>query len=230
MEDRGGDPKRIGKRQPLDFLLWKGLPSPKATPQWESVVGPGRPGWHIECTVMSQVLLGTTFDIHGGGTDLIFPHHESEIAQSYGLGHENPAKLWVHVSPLQYAGEKMSKSLGNLVFAKDLLKTNTATTIRLALMHYHHRIGGEWQPELLHEGRRIHEGLLEAAQSTSLACAKQFQAEVRAALDDDLNTVEVINAMYRYIYASKEKVKTPPDALRIIESVFDLLGVASYGK
>jgi len=119
---RGGDPERTGKRQPLDFLLWKGVTDPHDTAQWDSPVGRGRPGWHIECTVMSRQLLGTSFDLHGGGTDLIFPHHECEIAQSYGLEQPQPAQHWLHVSPLLHDGEKMSKSLGNLVFAKDLLK------------------------------------------------------------------------------------------------------------
>jgi L-cysteine:1D-myo-inositol 2-amino-2-deoxy-alpha-D-glucopyranoside ligase len=202
MRDRGGDPDRSGKRSPLDFLLWRSITDPNDPAQWDSVVGTGRPGWHIECTVMSSKLLGTPFDLHGGGTDLIFPHHECEIAQSYGLGQSQPARYWMHVSPMLCAGEKMSKSLGNLVFAKDLLETHDPATIRLALMHYHHRIGGEWQPELLIEAQSLLQELHTTIPHASKQAAETLLSDVRAAIDDDLNTLEVIDAFHRFIASS----------------------------
>lgn len=224
MADRGGDPERLGKKNPLDFLLWKGVSDPLNLPRWESVVGIGRPGWHIECTVMSSALLGDSYDIHGGGSDLIYPHHESEIAQSYGLSGKNPAKIWTHVSPMLFAGEKMSKSLGNLVFAKDLLKDDDAAVIRLALMHYHHRIGGEWQPELLCEGRHLYEKIHAASSRATVEQAVVLQAEIRAALDDDLNTIEVINAFYRFIGSVTEQ-ESNAEAQATVRSILELLGL-----
>jgi L-cysteine:1D-myo-inositol 2-amino-2-deoxy-alpha-D-glucopyranoside ligase len=196
---RGGDPERVGKRQPLDFLLWKGITDASDPAQWRTSLGAGRPGWHIECSVMSRELLDTPFDIHGGGTDLIFPHHSSEIAQSYGLGAPIMAKHWLHVSPLLFDGEKMSKSLGNLVFAHDLLGDHEPAVIRLALMHYHHRVGGEWLPELLAEATRLLSNIRHCAGHADAAAGKQLLSAVRAALDDDLNAPEVIDALHDFI-------------------------------
>ena len=108
------------KKNPMDFVLWK--PSDAQTPGWESPWGRGRPGWHIECSAMGEALLGETFDIHGGGIDLMFPHHENEIAQSEGAHHDHPlARVWMHNGFLQVEGEKMSKSLGNFVTIRELL-------------------------------------------------------------------------------------------------------------
>jgi L-cysteine:1D-myo-inositol 2-amino-2-deoxy-alpha-D-glucopyranoside ligase len=197
MGDRGGDPERRGKRSPLDFLLWKHITDPKDPAQWKSAVGTGRPGWHIECTVMSSDLLDTPFDLHGGGADLIFPHHECEIAQSVGLGRGNPAKAWMHVSPMLDAGEKMSKSLGNLVFAKDLLEDYEPAAIRLALMYYHHRIGGEWQPERLDEATELLHAL--RTTRTTKVQMRQLLEEVRAALDNDLDTPAIIQSCLRFV-------------------------------
>ncbi len=219
---RGGDPERAGKRQPLDFLLWKGVTDPTDAAQWQTGLGAGRPGWHIECSVMSAELLGTPFDIHGGGTDLIFPHHSSEIAQSQALGQPQMAKLWLHVAPMSFDGEKMSKSLGNLVFAHELLGNYEAAVIRLALMHYHHRVGGEWLPELLEEAERLLDNVRHAAKHASQVAAQQLLDDVRAALDDDLNTLEVVDALHRFA-ATKPKVQ--PTALPQFEQTLKLLGL-----
>ena len=220
---RGGDPARSGKRQPLDFLLWKGITDPADAAQWHTSLGAGRPGWHIECTVMSSELLGLPFDIHGGGTDLIFPHHSSEIAQSQGLGEPRAAKYWLHVAPILFDGEKMSKSLGNLVFAHDLLGQHEPAVIRLALMHYHHRVGGEWLPELLTEATRLLNNVRYTAKHASRSAADQLLAEVREALDDDLNTLEVIDALHRFVCA---KPDTKPDAHVVVTQTLQLLGLA----
>ncbi|GAC1386441.1 MAG: cysteine--tRNA ligase [Candidatus Saccharimonadales bacterium] len=196
---RGGDTHRHGKHHPLDFLLWRDIADPADTAQWTTLLGNGRPGWHIECSVMSAELLGPVFDIHGGGSDLIFPHHSAEIAQSYSLHHKMPADLWLHVAPLLYLGEKMSKSLGNLVFAADLLQHYEPSVIRLALMHYHHRIGGEWQAELLLEASELLERLKVACATASAAQSSQLLIQIRQALDDDLNTLAVIDAIHEFI-------------------------------
>jgi L-cysteine:1D-myo-inositol 2-amino-2-deoxy-alpha-D-glucopyranoside ligase len=219
---RGGDPARAGKRQPLDFLLWKGITDASDPAQWQTVLGSGRPGWHIECSVMSFETLGAPFDIHGGGTDLIFPHHSSEIAQSYGLGQPTMAKHWLHVAPLLFDGEKMSKSLGNLVFAQDLLGHYEPAVIRLALMHYHHRVGGEWLPELLVESTRLLDNFRHAAKHACIDDANKLLADVRKALDDDLNTLEVVDALHHFVAC---KAGPDPAAAPVIAQTLDLLGL-----
>ncbi len=136
--ERGNVPDMPGKRDPLDFVLWqRSLPD---EPRWESPWGPGRPGWHIECSAMSMAYLGTRFEIHGGGADLLFPHHESELAQSEGATGERPwVAHWTHAGMLSYHGAKMSKSLGNLVLVRDLLRTYPGDAIRHYLVSRHYR-------------------------------------------------------------------------------------------
>jgi L-cysteine:1D-myo-inositol 2-amino-2-deoxy-alpha-D-glucopyranoside ligase len=225
MRDRGGDPERPGKRSPLDFLLWRHVSDPKDPAQWQTVAGNGRPGWHIECSVMSSKLLGLPFDLHGGGTDLIFPHHECEIAQSFGLNGQNPAKLWVHVSPMLSAGEKMSKSLGNLIFAKDLLKDYEPAVLRLALMHYHHRIGGEWQPELLLEAEKLLKSFRQSMARADKQASYRFLEKVRASIDDDINTLEVVDAMHNFINDDNNESRPVTVAKVNCNKVCDLIGL-----
>lgn len=224
---RGGDPDRAGKRQPLDFLLWKSIDDPLDHVHWDSPVGEGRPGWHIECSVMAANILGTPFDIHGGGADLIFPHHSAEIAQNYGLGAPLTAKLWIHVYPLFSDGEKMSKSLGNLVFANDLLKKHEPAVVRLALMHYHHRIGGEWQPELLREARELLNKIHEMSQLADKRCAEQLLERIGMALDDDINTLEVIDAFHAFaLSCSKVTPKNAGAGKELVLEALDLVGLS----
>lgn len=234
--ERGGNPELKTKRNPLDFLLWKTITDQNDPAQWDTQLGIGRPGWHIECSVMSHELLGAPFDIHGGGSDLIFPHHSSEIAQSHALGQSEMARLWVHVSPLLYNGEKMSKSLGNLVFAKDLLTTHHPSVIRLALMHYHHRVGGEWLPELLIEAQNLWDAFVHHIPLATPQATQDLLQDIRAELDDDINTLEVIDAMHQFI---KSPVNQDSDnqsgtdsnrqsqAAADIKNVFDLLGLVN---
>lgn len=214
---RGGDPERPGKRNPLDFLLWRAVDDPADSAQWQTPLGSGRPGWHIECSVMSSELLGVPFDIHGGGTDLIFPHHSSEIAQSHGLGEPVLAKLWLHVAPLSLEGEKMSKSLGNLVFAHELLGNYEPAIIRLALMNYHHRVGGEWLPELLGEAEHLLELVRHAARHADKTAAEQLLADTRKALDDDLNTLEVVDALQRFATSGGTEGTAAPLVTRTLQ-------------
>lgn len=144
--ERGGDIKDPLKKNPLDFLLWK--KSAPGEPKWPSPWSEGRPGWHIECTAMSMKYLGEQIDIHGGGSDLIYPHHESEIAQAEGYTHKHPfVKTWMHVAMVSQDGEKMSKSLGNLTYVQDLAKNYSANAIRYYLLSHHYRQEWEYKPE-----------------------------------------------------------------------------------
>jgi L-cysteine:1D-myo-inositol 2-amino-2-deoxy-alpha-D-glucopyranoside ligase len=135
--ERGADPDDPRKRDPLDFILWQ--PSLPDEPRWPSPWGDGRPGWHIECSVLATHELGSSFDIHGGGDDLVYPHHESEIAQTEALQDHPLARHWVHVAMVQLDGVKMSKSLGNLVFVRDLVGEAPPGAVRLVLAAHHHR-------------------------------------------------------------------------------------------
>ena len=135
------------KRHPLDFVLWQ--PSADDEPSWDTMWGPGRPGWHIECSALALRELGTTIDLHGGGTDLIFPHHECERAQSEAATGEPFVKHWMHTALISKDGAKMSKSLGNLVFVDKLRTEYDPMAIRLALIEHHYRTEWEWDDELM---------------------------------------------------------------------------------
>ncbi len=141
--ERGNFPDDPKKRDPLDFVLWQA--QAPGEPAWDSPWGPGRPGWHIECSAMNYKTFGPTIDIHGGGADLIFPHHECEIAQTVNFtGKDYFSKIWMHAAMVGFAGEKMSKSLGNLVMVSDLLKTYTPDALRLYLARHHYRFPWEF--------------------------------------------------------------------------------------
>ena len=190
---RGGNPDDPQKRDPLDFVLWQ--PSAADEPVWETAIGPGRPGWHIECSAMALHAHGDTLDLHGGGTDLIFPHHECEIAQSEAVTGRPFSRYWVHSAMVGYEGEKMSKSLGNLVFVSDLLKRADPRAIRLALMRHHYRSGFEWHDTDLEEGTALLRRLLVAAEAPDGADPRPFEAWVRRAIDDDLNVPKALDAL-----------------------------------
>jgi L-cysteine:1D-myo-inositol 2-amino-2-deoxy-alpha-D-glucopyranoside ligase len=140
--ERGGMPDDPNKRDPLDFVLWQ--PSAPDEPAWESRWGPGRPGWHIECSALAIRDLGPTLDLHGGGSDLVFPHHECETAQSEAATGQPFVRHWLHVAMVGLGGVKMSKSLGNLVFVGDLLKEWEPAVVRLALLAHHYRQVWDW--------------------------------------------------------------------------------------
>jgi L-cysteine:1D-myo-inositol 2-amino-2-deoxy-alpha-D-glucopyranoside ligase len=190
---RGGNPDDPHRRQPLDFVLWQ--PSLDDEPAWRAPFGVGRPGWHIECSAMAMHEHGPTLDLHGGGTDLIFPHHESEIAQSESITGQPCARHWLHSSMVQYEGEKMSKSLGNLVFVSDLLKSADPRAIRLALLRHHYRHGFEWYDTDLEEGTALLHRLLAAAERPTGPDPTPFADRVRAAIDDDLHTPRALDAL-----------------------------------
>lgn len=199
-KERGGDPDRAGKRSRLDFLLWRSIADHADPAAWDSAVGHGRPGWHIECTVMSTTLLGTPITIHGGGMDLIFPHHEAEIAQAEGLGDLPFTQHFLHVAPLSRWGEKMSKSLGNLIFARDLLKDGSPAAVRLAMMHYHWRIGGEWCDDIWHDSKRLARDLSAYLRRDVRCEPRGLVDRVRGAIDNNLDTRAAIRLITAHMY------------------------------
>ncbi|MGB2758196.1 MAG: cysteine--tRNA ligase [Acidimicrobiia bacterium] len=190
---RGGNPDDPHRRDPLDFVLWQ--PSLPDEPAWRGPFGVGRPGWHIECSVMAMAAHGSTLDIHGGGTDLIFPHHECEIAQSESLTGEPWCTHWLHSAMVSYEGEKMSKSLGNLVFISDLRAENDPRAIRLALFRHHYRSGFEWYDSDMQEGRALLHRLVAAAAEEAGPDPRPFVARVHDAIDDDLQTPRALDAL-----------------------------------
>ena len=178
------------KRDPMDFVLWK--PSTPELPGWESPWGRGRPGWHIECSAMSEFHLGETIDIHGGGRDLIFPHHENEIAQSTCAHGGAPyCRMWVHNEFVTVEGQKMSKSLGNVLLVRDLLDQAPAEAIRFALLSTHYRAALDWTTVRLDEAKRTlvkWYRALEVCTTSSSSEEPVPDSEVISALCDDLNT------------------------------------------
>ena len=185
--ERGGTVDDPNKRDPLDFVLWQ--PSLHDEPAWDSLWGPGRPGWHIECSALCLRELGTTIDLHGGGSDLIFPHHECEAAQSEAATGEPLVRHWMHQAMVRKDGEKMSKSLGNLVFVSDLAEEWDPRAIRLACVSHHYRDSWEWNDELMPAAaERLELWVSAGAGDAALE-------EVRAALDDDLDTPGAVAAI-----------------------------------
>jgi L-cysteine:1D-myo-inositol 2-amino-2-deoxy-alpha-D-glucopyranoside ligase len=191
-DDADVDDRR--KEDPLDFAMWKGWSGRDDEPAWDSPWGPGRPGWHIECSAICLRYLGTQVGIHGGGRDLIFPHHECEIVQSERANGVRPfARLWSHVAMVRKDGAKMSKSLGNMVFVHDLLERYSPDAIRLALLAHHYREVWEWAPAELDAAASLAERLTAAASEPDHqgdACHR-----VRAALADDLDTPRAVEAL-----------------------------------
>ncbi len=177
------------KKDPADFVLWK--PSTPDLPGWDSPWGRGRPGWHIECSAMIETHLGETIDIHGGGHDLIFPHHENELAQGVcAHGGTTYARIWMHNGFLTMAKEKMSKSLGNFVTVHDLLKDSRGEVLRWALLAAHYRQPLDWSDESVEQARRTLDGLYGALERVAGVAPTSAEAPrgVIEALDDDLNT------------------------------------------
>lgn len=187
--ERGGNVDDRHKRDPLDFVLWQ--PSLSDEPSWDSRYGPGRPGWHIECSALAMRELGETIDIHGGGYDLLFPHHECEAAQSECITGKPFVDFWVHVGMVYLGGHKMSKSLGNLVFIGELLKENDPGVVRLSILSNHYRDHWEWDESLL----KTADDRLQLWRSAGLGDA--VVDEVREALRNDLNTKAAIETIDR---------------------------------
>jgi len=187
------------KEDPGDFVLWK--PSSADQPGWESPWGRGRPGWHIECSAMSEETLGETFDIHGGGLDLIFPHHENEIAQSVCAHAGHPfARYWLHNGMLTVGGSKMAKSEGNFITVRDALGEAPGEVIRLALLGTHYRDPLDWTEHRLEEARMWVNKFYRFLEHAPAGLRPSQSPEVREALEEDLNSPLAITALQRLVY------------------------------
>ena len=186
-KERGGNVEDPNKRNPLDFVLWH--PSLPDEPSWDTLWGAGRPGWHIECSALALRELGTTIDLHGGGSDLIFPHHECERAQSEAATGVPFARHWMHVAMVSMDGHKMSKSRGNLVFVDKLRTMHDPRAIRLGLIEHHYRVEWEWDDDLMPRNERRLSAWCSAASSTD----ESLLGEVRVALDEDLDTPRAVS-------------------------------------
>ncbi|MHA2937964.1 cysteine--tRNA ligase [Vibrio sp. RC27] len=186
------------KRSPLDFVVWK--MSKPGEPTWESPWGPGRPGWHIECSAMNSALLGNHFDIHGGGSDLQFPHHENEIAQSCCAHGTDYVNTWMHSGMVMVDREKMSKSLGNFFTIRDVLGHYDAETIRYFLMSGHYRSQLNYSEENLNQARASLERLYTSMRGLDLtvdaAYGEEFVARFKTAMNDDFNTPEAYSTLF----------------------------------
>jgi L-cysteine:1D-myo-inositol 2-amino-2-deoxy-alpha-D-glucopyranoside ligase len=184
--ERGGNVDDPHKRNPLDFVLWH--PSASDEPSWDTMWGAGRPGWHIECSALALRELGTTIDLHGGGSDLIFPHHECERAQSEAATGQPFVKLWMHVAMVSMNGHKMSKSRGNLVFVDKLRTQHDPMAIRLGLIEHHYRTEWEWDDGLMVRNEARLSKWKSAAEVGNSHGDIGLLTEVRSSLDDDLDT------------------------------------------
>ena len=183
--EKGGDPEAPDKRDALDFLLWQ--PGGPDEPRWDAPWGDGRPGWHIECSVMAMEELGNVIDIHGGGNDLVFPHHEAEIQQSEQLTEQGPfARFWMHVGMVALDGVKMSKSLGNLVFVSDLLERHEAGAVRRYLLEHHYRSGWSYDDRQLEAAAANFKLWREAAGADERS--SDLESAFFDRMDDDLDT------------------------------------------
>ena len=191
-----------GKEDPLDFVLWKGAKaSEPADVKWDSAFGPGRPGWHIECSAMACQMLGNSFDIHAGGADLQFPHHENEIAQSEGATGQQFAKYWMHNGFINIDNEKMSKSLGNFFTIRDVLKSFDAETVRFYLVRSHYRTSLNYSDQNLNDARsglkRLYTALQAAAPcNAQIDWANPYAARFKAAMDEDFGTPEAVAVLF----------------------------------
>ena len=189
----GGNPEDPNKRDPLDFVLWQ--PSAPDEPAWESLWGPGRPGWHIECSALALRELDTTIDLHGGGSDLIFPHHECEAAQSEAATGVPFVRHWMHQAMVRMDGEKMSKSLGNLVFISELRKSFDTRAIRLGILAHHYRDSWSWNDDIMPIAARRLETWISVTTAEGALDSAAALAEVRSRLDDDLDTPGAVAAI-----------------------------------
>jgi L-cysteine:1D-myo-inositol 2-amino-2-deoxy-alpha-D-glucopyranoside ligase len=221
--DRGGDPDRPGKRDPLDCLVWQSARPDE--PAWDSALGHGRPGWHIECAAIALDHLGTGIDVQGGGTDLVFPHHEMSAAEAQVITGERPfARHYVHSAMVSWQGHKMSKSRGNLVFVSQLRHSGVdPMAIRLALLAHHYRAPWAWTDEGLAGAVARLERWRAAVSRPSGPAADRTVARMRAALADDLRAPDALDAVDDWVMAGDGDDTSAPRT--VSDAVDALLGV-----
>lgn len=225
--ERGGDPEREGKRNPIDAVLWRA--KRPGEPSWPSPFGEGRPGWHIECVAIALEELGTPFDVQGGGSDLIFPHHEIGASQGQVISGSWPfARAYMHTGMVGYQGQKMSKSLGNLVFVSDLRASHDPMAVRLAILAHRYRDDWEWtDAELAAAETRLARWRAAVSWPTGPPGADAALEEVRARLADDLDTPGALAVIDRWAEEQRLRGGDDPGAPGIISRLSDaLLGVA----
>ena len=225
------------KKDPADFVLWK--PSTDDQPGWDSPWGVGRPGWHTECSAMSKKTLGLPFDIHGGGRDLIFPHHENEIAQSCctSANIEEPdsyAKYWMHNGFVTINGEKMAKSLGNIILVKDLAENFHGEVIRLALLSSHYRQGLDWNEKVIHQANKLINKLYQIKDDLDdIDVSDTNNLDAISILMDDLNTPGLITELNRIVKeynSSSSEREVIKNKLHLIGSVLGILEDDSFNE
>jgi cysteinyl-tRNA synthetase len=231
------DAETLGKRDPHDFALWKAAKTDE--PYWDTPWGPGRPGWHIECSAMASKYLGAEFDIHGGGIDLVFPHHENEIAQSCSVG-DGYARYWLHNAWVTTSGEKMSKSLGNSLLVTEVVKRVRPIELRYYLGSAHYRSMLEFSYDALEESavgfRRIEAFLVRATEAAGRELAMGVRSEVfDASMNDDLGVPGAIAVMHDTMRAGNAALAEGDNAVAVVaaESVIamlDVLGINPYAS
>ena len=226
--------KNENKKNPADFTLWK--KAKKDEPSWDSPWGKGRPGWHTECVVMSLDLLGSGFDIHAGGNDLIFPHHENEIAQAKAQTGKNMAKFWMHNGFINVEGEKMSKSLNNFFLTRDVLKNYSAETIRFFFLSKHYRSPIDFNEKLIKEAETAITGLynsissipdLELSSIPNTFEENEEEISFSNAMDDDFNTAHALSVIFnlnKQVKNEKLKMKTRRQKARLLIKLGKVLG------
>ncbi len=224
--DRGGDPQRPGKRDPLDPLLWQS--ARPGEPCWSSEIGNGRPGWHVECTAIAGEFLGQPFDVQGGGSDLTFPHHEMCAALGMAADDVWPfARLYVHSGMVGYLGQKMSKSEGNLVLVRNLRdEGRDPMAVRLALLQHHYRDDWEWHDSDLTEAESRMREWRSAAALNAGPSATQVCEDIRLALSDDLGAPAAVAAVDEWVATALRRGGSDPDSPGLLFTTVDaLLGV-----
>ncbi|MGM0481623.1 MAG: cysteine--tRNA ligase [Pseudomonadota bacterium] len=217
------------KQDPLDFVLWKQAKA--GEPSWDSPWGPGRPGWHIECSAMNKEHLGTTFDIHGGGSDLTFPHHENEIAQSCCANHANYVNYWMHSGMVQVDDVKMSKSLGNFFTIRDVLAAYDAETVRYFLLSSHYRSQLNYTQDNLEQAHAALERLYTALrglqpQPAEAALRTPYWEKFQQAMDDDFNAPEAISVLFDIAREiNRLRQQQPDQAAQLAQVLLELAAV-----
>jgi L-cysteine:1D-myo-inositol 2-amino-2-deoxy-alpha-D-glucopyranoside ligase len=229
--ERGNHPDDPAKRNPLDFVLWQAMAP--GEPSWESTWGPGRPGWHIECSTLSTKYLGESIDIHSGGADLCFPHHECEIAQVEPVTNNHPfVRIWLHTAMVYHDGEKMSKSLGNLIWVRELLKSYSPDALRLYMAKHHYR--EEWSysegdlKDAAEDVKMIKQALNEEGGNGDELSASMILMKFEKAMENDLDTpvaTMVMANLAQEILASRDKGLGIGEAQKILRNMSKLIGL-----
>lgn len=221
------------KNSPLDFALWKS--AKPGEPSWDSPWGKGRPGWHIECSVMNKVAFGDEIDIHGGGRDLIFPHHENEIAQSEALTGKRFVKYWMHNGLIKINGQKMSKSLGNTILLKDLRKTEHPETVKFAMLSNSYRNDINFTNELFREAEQHMYSFYKMIKSVEEKFKdtdtenNEILKEFNECMDDDFNTAKALGNLFKYFKVINQKLNNSDSSalsdVRAIKEAYSILGL-----